>query len=606
MKGYGRTVMAGTKIVTFEAEIVSVMSNWGPHQDVILAKLGGLDLEKTGIIAGMSGSPVYVRDPADGKDKMIGAVAYGWSAPKEPLCGIQPITQMLAVSGVLDNTLGQHPADDQAAGAAASETPSGAKPATREYLDRVLNPGKIDFIGSLPAKEHGKSATSLLPLTTPLMASGLAPGILDRANDLLRPRGILMVQSGGVGLTDPAEVRGVKLEPGGGIAIPVVSGDADLCAVGTVTEVIGDRLLAFGHSFFSQGDLEMPIAPAYVHTVVSGLVESFKLASTVPPDPAHPGSVAFGALHRDEAVGIAGRIGSKVATIPMTVKVDWKDRSETRQFHYHIIRHPYFTPILVYMMVNNACTGWYDFPKEHTLRYDVEVDFGKLGKFQAHNTSANSETRDLCSDLVRPIMAMKDNPWSKPPEVQSINVHVTVEPGARAAEILELKLDGHVYRPGETVTGSVLIDPYRQTRQSLPVSFALPADLPVGNYQLTACDAVDSLRSFQNEMPQRFDPHSTGELMEAMRLIAQPSATAFYLRLQLPEGGLSLKTKELPDLPPSKLHVLSQNEKREMYSFTDSLVRAVEGHYVLGGSAGASFEVTTKPRQVFVRDQRNP
>jgi hypothetical protein len=105
MTGYGKTVMAGVKIERFEVEIVSVMTSalgqWGPRQDVILAKLSGLELEKTNVIAGMSGSPVYVVDPRDGKEKMIGAVAYGWSGQKEPLCGLQPITQMLAVNGVL-------------------------------------------------------------------------------------------------------------------------------------------------------------------------------------------------------------------------------------------------------------------------------------------------------------------------------------------------------------------------------------------------------------------------------------------------------------------------------------------------------------------------
>src|ERR1035437_9841156 len=100
MKGYGLTVMEGTKIEKFEVEIISVMTRWGPHQDVILARCTGLGLEKSGIIAGMSGSPIYIKD-TDGKDKMIGALAFGWNWPKEPVTGIQPITQMFAMDGFL-------------------------------------------------------------------------------------------------------------------------------------------------------------------------------------------------------------------------------------------------------------------------------------------------------------------------------------------------------------------------------------------------------------------------------------------------------------------------------------------------------------------------
>ena len=158
MKGYGLTVLAGTKIVRFQVEIISVVTQWSPHQDIILARLSGQGLEKTGIIAGMSGSPVYVKDPADGKDKLIGAVAYGWSMQKEPLCGIQPITQMLAIR------------------VAGKQAEGGAKKASAvragKLLSAAMDPRKVNFarlvFANRPVRPPvGTSAVSYTHLTLP-------------------------------------------------------------------------------------------------------------------------------------------------------------------------------------------------------------------------------------------------------------------------------------------------------------------------------------------------------------------------------------------------------------------------------------------------------
>ena len=211
MTGYGLTVLAGTEIVRFDAEIVSVVDDWGPQRAVILARLSGQGLEKTGIIAGMSGSPVYVRDPRDGKDKMIGAVAYGWSLQKEPLCGIQPITQMLAVSKAYEGledaeaarSGGQGAADESIAGAAVATGPRG----TRESLAALLDPRKRDF-GEWLAGELGvpgrtdvseAGPAGLEPLATPLMVSGLDESTRRLLQRRLAPLGLLPVRAGGGG-----------------------------------------------------------------------------------------------------------------------------------------------------------------------------------------------------------------------------------------------------------------------------------------------------------------------------------------------------------------------------------------------------------------------
>jgi len=610
MTGYGKTVMAGVEIERFEVEIVSVMTQWGPHQDVILARLSGLGLEKTNVIAGMSGSPVYVVDPRDGKEKMIGAVAYGWSGQKEPLCGLQPITQMLAVNGVLGDgraavTEAQTPGrGDAERGPAAAVN----KAASKAYLEMVLGRNE-EFVkafraqGGGPAGANGPAdvgavsiggagdAPVLLPLRTPLMVSGLKHGALLSASAGLRTFGMMPVQAGNVaGLGDAAGGDGdarPQLEPGSGIAVPIVRGDAALSAVGTVTEVIDGKVLAFGHAFYADGDVQFPMGPAYIHGVVAGIGTSFKLGAL---------THVSGALTRDESVGILGAIGKNVDMIPMTVQIEWKELGEKQQYNYDLVRHRMFTPRLAGMLVEASVLGWKNLPETHTLRYTAVLDFGELGVYKVENVSSNYDTMDVYGEVVRPILAMFYNPWQQPPELKSVAVSVTVEEASLVADVLEFKLDGKVYQPGDTVTGTLTVEPYRQRRTTLPVTFELPGDLPEGTYTLEACDASSAAQASRRDMPQRFDPRNAQEMLDAVAAMAVHRRDCVYLRLPLPEGGVAIRQQELPNLPASKAVILAQAGREDVKPFRKVLVRPMEGPHVFRGAASATFEVSKTPR----------
>ena len=273
MEGYGLTVLAGTKIVKFRAVVESVMTEWGPHQAVILARLSGHNLEGTKIISGMSGSPVFMKDPRDGQYKMIGAVAYGWQAQNEPLCGIQPITQMLAVSGVLNDPnapAGSGGAKERSPDSAGSGSlPEAWRSAILDANGQSLNRWVQQSLARPGRRGLGAARNSSARLPVPIAVSGLSADSIASMAKVLAPAGFLPVQSGGAGQGD-ANADAVKLEPGSAIAVPLVRGDADWSAVGTVTEVIGDRVLAFGHSFYAEGEASYPMGTAYIHTVVSG------------------------------------------------------------------------------------------------------------------------------------------------------------------------------------------------------------------------------------------------------------------------------------------------------------------------------------------------
>jgi len=612
MEGYGLTVMAGTELVRFKAVVVSVVTKWGPHQDVILARLSGQNLEHTGIIAGMSGSPVYFRDPDDGKEKLVGAVAYGWQGQKDPLCGLQPITQMLAAGRIFSQMAPSGAGKSGGAGKAEGKAVSGAvdSPASGGagalpvsggldgYLAAMLDPNKTDFISlCMPRRrDRRQSAPSLMPLATPLMVSGLSAAGLADATRRLEPLGIVPVASGGVNADLDKAIKCAKLVPGGGIAVPIVSGDADMAAIGTVTDVYKGRLLAFGHSFFAEGPTDLPMGPAYIHTVVAGLLRSFKLGASLEVQ---------GTLRSDEAVAVSGEVGPKPRTIPMTLTIDRKDSARKEVYNYRLCNHRLMTAMGASMVLRDAVGGWHGMPEQHTISYSVCVDFGKLGKYRAADISTDRAAIPVTSDTLRPITAMLGNPFGKRIAPKRIDVEIKVQPGSLAASLLDFKLDGQVYRPGEAITGTAVIRPFRKRPQPLAVRFELPDDIEDGTYELTVCDAPTSMVAEQREMPHLFAPRTAEQLLKALEHVVSLRSDRLYLRMPLPSGGgLAIERAEMPDLPASKAQILSQARILETRSFRRSLVATLKTHYLITGSAGATFKIRRDPETTILRKRK--
>jgi len=599
MEGYGLTVLAGTKVVKFKAQVVSVMTEFGPHQDVILARLSEQNLEHTGIIAGMSGSPVFFKDPRDGKFKIVGAVAYGWSGNKDPLTGLQPITQMLAAGSYFDRIGKPGKAKKTSASSLGGRGPAGrlARLPVEKFLATVLDPKKRDFSRlCLPDRPPARAASAnprMVPLATPLMVSGSSRRMLGRMAEDLEALGMVPLASGGVNAAVAKAFKGTKLVTGGGIAVALVTGDADFSAVGTVTDVVGDRVIAFGHSFAAEGDTALPIGPAYVHTVVAGLMRSFKLST--PLD-------ILGTLDRDEQTAVSGRIGPKPSMIPMTVTTHHLAEKRKETFRYNICKHRTMSSMYSRYMLMESAWGWHELPEHHTVRYTVTVDYGKLGKYQASNISTGDDVFDVSSDLSRPISAMLSNPYGPRIAPSRIDVTMTVEKGDISANMLELRLKAGTYRPGETVGATLMFRPYRSARKTIDLEFKLPDDLPEGAYTLSVSNAASAMAQRQSEMPQRFAPRTTEQLLEAMNRVVAPPARQLYLRMPLPDGGgLALAHKELPDLPGSRAAILSDARIFETRRFRRSLETTVKTDYILSGSLRVGFRVIREPTETLLR-----
>ncbi len=577
MIGYGKTVLAGTELVRFDVEIVSVMANMNPGQDMVLARLSGQNLEKTGVIAGMSGSPVYVTDPDDGKEKMIGAVAFGWSFQNEPLCGIQPITQMLAGSGMFAPA---KKAGQETAGISAGSL------SREQFLASALNPERIDYaalaIGRDSASAGEDLGQHLRPLVTPLMVSGGSAKFLSFIQPYLAPAGMMPVASGGIGqaMTEAAETT--KLEPGSAIGIMLMSGDMDFTSVGTVTEVIDGRVLAFGHAMFGWGNTRLPMGTAYIHTVLSSKYRSFKMGSALE---------IKGAMVRDEMVGITGELGAGAPMFPVSIKVNRPDNARSQQYNFKIVKDARYAPLLTSFAAGSSLMSWHSLPLHHTISYKIDIDYGELGKYSVDNISSDSSIMPLISDMARPVWTMLNNPFAPAISPQRIDCEVTVSEGNSQARLLDMKLDGKIYKPGETVTGKVTIERYRKARQSIDIEFVLPEDIADGQYNLTACSGTNSLMQTQQENPHLFSPRTVEELFAAMGRLTETRSDRIYFRLPLKRKGLALGTDQMPELPPSRAQIVREAGLLDTHNFSQTLTQSSPSQYVISGAVDSSFQV---------------
>ncbi len=602
MKGYGLTVMAGTEPQKFSAEIVSVVDDWTPHQAVILARLKGLNLERSMIISGMSGSPVYMTDPDDGKTKLIGAVAYGWQFQNDPICGIQPITNMFALQGVLPEKFAPKLPPSDTTGQKSSKDSDGQARLPESLCKALLHPKKRDF-ASLLVEHRARTGSQpvpegLRPLSIPLNLSGMHDKTFAQADKHLRKLGFLPVRGGKVNAAGRAgAMTNARIVPGGGVSIPLATGDVDYAAVGTVTDVYdgGKRWLAFGHSFFSEGDVSLASGPAYIHTIISSQVSSFKLGGT---------ARLTGKMGRDENTAIAGTEGVEVPMIPMGVSVTFVDDRGQQKTAFRICKEWYFTSVLPRWMVLDSVWNFRSLPQEYTVSYTVKVDYGKLGTYESENITSSWGISDATSDVERIVSAMVFNEFGQRVFPESIDVSIRIEKGDREMYITRLDLDGKTYKPGETVRGKLTVQRYRKPRTTVPVAFKIPDDMPEGTYRLTATDAEEAAYQYYRTNPHLFDPETTEELFAAIQRTVTGRYDKLYLTVDQPRTtGTALKDQELPELPASRLSVLAEAKPRRTYRYAKPIVQTQPGEgNVFRGEASATFIVSEKPQQIRLHD----
>ena len=572
MKGTGRTVFEGTTISEFQAEILGVLRNIGPKQDLILARLSGGPLEKTGVIAGMSGSPVYV----DGK--LIGAVAYAFPFAKDPIAGIQPIAQMvdlLEPRGV---------APPRTAAASADQVVPAQTPAAfiHGLLDKVKQGASIAEALSSPIAPIAASGGSLAHIQTPLSISGVTSAALQQFAPVFSAYGFSAVQSGASGSASRLpSTPSKRLEPGSAVSAELVSGDFDISANGTVTYVDGDKVYAFGHPFLAAGPLDLPMTNAYIVSTIARLDGSSKLA--VPVE-------VVGAFRQDRSTGILGSMGEKPSPIPLTITV--KAGNTSVPYKLQVVNDQYLTPLLTALSVINAIEASERSFGENTLQVSGKLQLKNSEPVNISNisTGENGGSTMAAMAAIAPLQYLVASGFDSH-LVEKMDLEVVTSDRKTSATLEQISVDRNEARPGEKVTLSALL---RGTRgetfiEQYPVT--IPAGLPAGRIQIFVGDGSTITASELRRGTTGAPPGLAAAVRELNKLRKNDR---LYVKIVSSEPGVVISGEELPSLPPSMIALLDSNRAstRSVAPLSSSTVSEYElpaSKYVLQGQRSLSL-----------------
>jgi hypothetical protein len=539
MVGTSRTIFEGSEMTEFKVHILGVLKNvQAPQRNLILARLEGGPLAQTGVIAGMSGSPVYI----DGR--LIGAVSYSIGAfPKEPIAGITPIAEMIAATS---DTRDRRTASNRSGQARIDlpVTPDTLAAAIRATYARIGTfadrPSDVQSLG-LPSATGAQMGALLRPIATPLVMSGMGPAATDLVGSMFRDAGFTPVLSGGASGDAPGADE--PLRPGDPVGVSLLRGDGDMGATGTVTHVDGTRVYAFGHPFFNFGPTAFPMTRAHVYASLPSLMSSFKIATM--------GDV-IGTVQQDRATAIAGTLGKGPAMIPVTITLD-SGRSPARTFRYEAANDELFTPLLTYVALFNTLGNYERQYGDMTYTVKGKATFDKHADLAYEDIFTGDNTITSASAYVAgPITMLLGNDVEKV-ALKSVELSITAAEESRSATIERVWLDEVRPRAGRTVALKVLTRNYRGAEKISTIPIEIPANAS-GQLTVMVTDGRQLNQIEQRELRRSLQPQSVAQMIKALNQTHRNNRV--YVRLLTGTPGAVVNGEALTSLPPSILSVL--------------------------------------------------
>lgn len=523
MKGVGRTVFHGTEIESFDVEILGTLPRIGPGQNLILGRCTGGPLGQTGVLAGMSGSPVFV----DGR--LVGAVAYAWGFAKEAIAGITPIEEMTAAAGREDRM--------------GSRAGAGSSRIDLEHLARLRDPAALAGFLESTILVGARVPASAAPVSIPLSVAGIGPDGLRRVSNDLARAGFLPVLGGAaVAAAGPPP----SLEPGSAVGIKLVRGDLDLTATGTVTWVDGTRVYAFGHPLYGLGDVDLPMTAARAEALLPSLERSARLALPL-------GEV--GAFRQDRVSGLFGRLGAVPRMIPVRLLLG-SGRTEPETFAFDIADDPVLSPVLLYVALNGILANKERLYGGITVRIRegsvLKVD--GVDDIQLDNVFAGPGAAAYATGIPAYILYLLTNSAWEPPRIRGVNLLLEYQPEPRVGRIRRVALDRYRVRAGDSVTATVVVSPYRGPDMVQSREIRIPPETAPGRLQLWIGDAPALNRVEGSE-----DGALPLDLAQLVHLINDLRRNdRIYLLATREDAGVVLGGQRMPNLPPSVLGVLTR------------------------------------------------
>jgi hypothetical protein len=522
MRGVAYTVFEGVKPESMDVEVLGVLHNVnGPKGDVILVRLHGQKVEYTGVVAGMSGSPVYL----DGK--LAGALAFRIGEfSKEPIAGVTPIADMLEI-----NALDRSPAEESAA----------VKPSMNAVAGKTASPGDIS---TLPTQDSTNGfANYLKPIETPLVFNGFSEQAIHLFAGELGSAGIVPVMGAG-SMSEDKQPEPVV--PGSAISAILVRGDMNIEATCTVTYVDAQRLLACGHPLLQFGSVDLPMNKAEVLATLPSPLNAFKIVNTTEP---------VGTFVQDRHTGIMGLFDRQPEMIPVTLNIH--SSMGEKQFHYEVLNNPKLTPVALTVTVFNALHGVNEFGEEITYRLNGSIGVKGFPDVTIRNMFSPAEgsqpaAMQAATSLGERFGRIYDNPYNAA-AVAGVKLDFDLVRERRWAHLESARTDVTEARPGDEVMLETVLAPYRGERivQQIPVK--IPTSASKGTLRILVCDGdtLDHLSRANAAFGRKLDLASTISLLNK-----EHANNRVYVSLLEADPEVRVADKVMPTLPISIMNVM--------------------------------------------------
>jgi hypothetical protein len=520
MRGYALTVFEGVKPESMDVEVLGVLRNTnGPKGDIILIRLHGKKVEYTGVVAGMSGSPVYLNG------KLAGALAFRIGEfSKEPIAGVTPIADMLEI-----NALDKSPAEEAAA----------TKPGASNAAGKTATPGDG---GTMPDSTQN-FANYLKPIDTPLIFNGFSEDTVRRFAGQFASAGIVPVMGAG---SVSEERQPEPLEAGSAVSAILVRGDMDIAATCTVTYIDPQRLLACGHPLLQFGSVDLPMNKAQVLATLPSPLNAFKIVNT---------TERAGAFVQDRHTGILGVFNKQPAMIPVTLTIHGS--SGTKEFHYEVLNNPRLSPVAMMATVFNALHGVNEYGEEITYRLNGSIDvkgFPEVGLRNMFVPAENGQPAAMAAalSLGERFGRIYDNPYNAP-AVKGVNLDFDLVRERRWARLESARTDVTEARPGDEIIVETVLAPYRGERVVHQIPVKIPTSASKGTLRILVSDGetLDRVGRTNPAFGRKLDLASTIALLNK-----EHANNRLYVSLLEADPEARVADKVMPTLPISIMNVM--------------------------------------------------
>ncbi len=534
MTGIGRTVFQGDRVDEFQVEVLGTMENIAPRRNLILVRLSGGPLQKTGVLQGMSGSPVYIGD------RLIGAIAYTWGFAKEPLAGVTPIQEMLAIEdketpGRVSRLSAPFPPEAGPAGLGLLNAPEKLPAHFASYFD-------------------GANATGmggLSPIRTPLLFTGFSEPVVETLGAGFSRIGLVAAQAGSSSRSNAGGPDDIV--PGAGVGIKLVRGDLEVAAICTVTHRDASRVLACGHPLLNVGPTDLIMTTAHVQALFPSLAESFKFATA---------GAEVGVFRQDRSTGVFGYIGKKPRMIPVRVEMQ-PELGKPRRFAFDVVADPFLAPYLLYGALQSLVNTEQKSYGEISISYKKGSTIRVVGEEEIalRNLFAGDMAMQYASGIVAFLTQMMLNNEYRPVQIEGINLILGYSDERRVARVERAWLSRDHVRAGETVQVSVSLKPFRGPSVIRQIEIEVPEDVRPGRLRLRIGDGMAISRAESEH--EEFYPN---DLTHLIRLINHlRSNDTVYAVLTQTDNGILYRGERLPNLPPSIAQVMVRPRSRGNY-----------------------------------------